>query len=127
MKNITQQITNLPIENQEAPNVIHYQPGGYYKIHQDWFSDDAYLDIMNRKAGQRIYTVMFYLNDNYIGGDTYFPQLNLSIRGETGKIITWRNVDENINGLYEVEHTGQDVISGDKWICTIWVRKNKFF
>lgn len=124
LKTITKELTGLPIENQEAPNVIHYEKGGFYDNHMDWFHDISTIDSKN--AGQRLYTVMFYLNDEYTGGETNFPTLNKKIKGGKGQVVIWKNTDDNGNGLEEVLHAGLPVKSGEKWICTIWVRENKF-
>ena len=118
-----EQLSGLPKENQESICVIHYTEGGYFSPHYDYFGHDgAETDLSN----QRLYTFLLYLNDDFAGGITEFPKEEYKIIPETGRLVSWNNVldgttDLNPNSL----HSSTDIISGEKWIATIWVRENK--
>ncbi len=56
-----------------------YETGGFINIHQDGHSTVAHQ--------QSKYTVLFYLNDNYSGGELVVPAMNMSIRPQRGSII----------------------------------------
>lgn len=123
IKNIVSQVTNLPIENQEPPNIVRYEVGGHYKPHYDYFDPKEFPDFSQR--GNRKYSCLFYLNDNLKGGETYFPNYNLKIGPTLGTLVRWENLypngDINPNSL----HSGLPVIEGEKWILIIWVNENK--
>lgn len=119
IKNITSQITQLPISYQEPISVIRYKTGGEYKYHTD------YIDyIPSDPKRNRAYSCMFYLNDDLEGGETHFPKLQLSIKPTKGTLVKWDNLNlddtPNPNSL----HAGLPVTKGEKWILIIWVHNN---
>ena len=69
-----------------------YEIGEKFLEHFDWFnpeSDPSYL------TGQRIWTSMVYLNDDFEGGNTRFINLDINIKPKKGTAIIWANIDEN--------------------------------
>jgi hypothetical protein len=42
------------------------------------------------------------------------------------KVVIWDNLNEDGTLDYESIHAGLPVISGTKYIATIWIRENKF-
>ena len=127
LKNIVSGITGLPVKNQEAPHFIKYQTGGEYKHHFDFFNpkSESYQEHIV-KGGQRIFSSILYLNDNFDGGETDFPKLNTRVKPDAGGVFTWRNV--NLDGSLNENslHAGLPVISGIKYVIVIWVRENEF-
>lgn len=118
------ELTSLPQENQENPSIINYQKGGYYNAHFDCF-DESDKDFEKRiipNGGQRIYSCLLYLNEDFIGGLTAFPRQKKSIVPETGKLIWWNNTTPDGIRLEESLHAGLPVKKGSKWIMTIWIR-----
>ncbi len=67
-------LTNLPIENGEALQVLRYQEGGEYQPHFDYFngSQPGGAEALSH-GGQRVATVILYLNTPEKGGETIFP------------------------------------------------------
>lgn len=127
VKKIVFEQTNLPFENQETIHIVNYQIGGEYKKHYDFFNEntDYYEDTMKR-GGNRVFTALFYLNDNFSGGETEFPKLNLKINPEVGKLIVWKNMNEDGTLNRDSIHAGLPVIEGEKWIAVVWVRERVF-
>lgn len=129
---ISQKI-NLPIENQEDFLITKYRAGGEYNDHYDsfiikensMFNKDFFNCCMNL-GGQRIYTFVFYLNDNFSGGETEFPKLNIKIKPEIGKAAYWKNIDSEGKTNESMLHKGSKVLNNEKWIIVIYVRENKF-
>lgn len=125
--NFSQKITGLPIKNQEETQVVVYQPGGEFKEHYDsCIHDKDYCDKINRHAGQRRSTILVYLNDDYIGGETEFIELGLKIKPETGKGILFWSTDENEQLLPKSKHKANVLQSGEKWIATKWSHIKEF-
>jgi prolyl 4-hydroxylase len=129
---ITKKISTLskyPIENQEAFHIICYPPGGYYVQHHDFFhpaNTDEYNNEIKR-GGQRAETWLLYLNDDFEGGETRFPREHEVIVPEAGMLIHWNNLLETGGLNYDSLHSGEPIISGQKWAATIWVRESKHF
>ena len=68
---------------------------------------------------------MLYLNDDFEGGGTDFPNLGKTVKPEKGKAVFWRNMDDNGNGISDVMHEGMDVTKGTKYIVTSWWREKR--
>jgi len=75
-----------------------------------------------RRFGQRIATVLVYLNDNYTGGQTVFPKIGLRYRGKTGDALFFTNVDRTGRADPLTMHAGTPPTSGEKWVISQWVR-----
>ncbi|QKE72170.1 2OG-Fe(II) oxygenase [Arthrobacter citreus] len=111
-------IMNIPIEHAEPLQILHYEPGQQYKPHFDYFSN-------NRTNNNRISTLILYLNDVEEGGETIFPSLNYSVTAKKGTALYFEYFyqDETINEL--TLHAGNPVISGEKWVATQWIRRQR--
>lgn len=116
------QVTNT-IGQQEQLQVVNYPKGGFFSPHYDACEgDDSYCSRMNGSDGPRLLTVLFYLNDNFEGGETVFPRINKSVKPEKGKAVIFRNVDENGVIITQALHGGEPIKSGEKWIANKWIR-----
>ena len=90
---VVESVTGLPSSHQEPLQVVKYLPGQEYKPHHDWFAEGAdFYEKLMADAGQRVYTVMFYLNTVIKGGETHFPKLDdLKIKAVKGRAILFKN------------------------------------
>lgn len=119
-------VTGLPRENQELIHILRYNIGEEYKPHEDFFHPGTdYFSEQIKRGGQRIYSVIIYLNEVEKGGETYFPRVNISVKPETGKVLIWKNVIGNLLN-FNSKHAGLPVIAGEKWIAIKWVRELAF-
>jgi prolyl 4-hydroxylase len=109
--------TGTPYENGEPLHVLRYSPGQEYKPH---------LDALPGVDNQRSVTALVYLNGGYQGGETVFPVLGLSAKGEPGDCLVFRNVHEDGRGDLRTRHAGAPVTGGIKWLATRWIRQRPF-
>ncbi len=115
-----------PIQNHEPTNVLNYQKGEEYKPHFDFITaSDANAAELNT-TGQRVTTVLIYLNDDYDGGETHFPNLNWKFKGKTGDALVFWNIGENGEPDRKTLHAGLPVKKGEKWLYSKWVRANPY-
>lgn len=120
-------LTGIPVRNGEPLQLLHYPPGGEYEPHHDYF-DPSFEGTSRQLAqgGQRVATVVMYLREPQEGGDTYFPELELSVRPRKGSAVYF----EYCNARGELDgrclHAGMPVIRGDKWIATKWLRQSAY-
>ena len=118
------QRTNTDISDQESYQVVKYDKDGFYKPHFDACvlnrSDDC--ERMNRGKGPRYLTFLMYLNDDFEGGGTFFPELNQTVKPETGKAVIFYNVDVDGYVLPKSRHGGLEV-DGEKWIANKWIHR----
>lgn len=127
IKKIISNKTGLPIEHQEKIHIVKYNVGGEYKTHHDFFhlNTDYYENTM-KSGGQRVVSCLFYLNDEFEGGETEFPTKKIKVTPKTGRMLLWSNLKADGSLDFESLHAGLPVISGTKWIAIVWVRENPF-
>jgi hypothetical protein len=91
----------------EAFNFVKYDgPGTHFKIHAD--HGPAYVTTVS---------VVAYLNEDYEGGEIYFPRFDLTIKPKTGDIVIFPST-------YVYEHASNDMISGKKYCIVIMTDYN---
>ena len=105
--------TGTTYEQGEPIQVLSYEPGQEYKVHSD---------ALPAGGNQRILTFLVYLNVDFEGGDTYFPDLDLSFRGSTGDAILFASVDVSGEPDIRARHAGRPVLSGRKMLLSKWIR-----
>ena len=115
---------NLEIEKGESLQGQVYNPGEYFKPHNDFFGGAAY-DMHCKVSGNRTHSLMIYLNEDMKGGGTNFPKLKKVITPEKGKAVWWKNIE---NGKLQDQylHEGVEVDEGKKYILTSWFREKKW-
>jgi prolyl 4-hydroxylase len=111
--------TNLKFENAEDMQVVRYKPGGFYKAHQDAFCDETSVKMLDSR-GQRKGTFIVYLNDDYDGGGTDFPNLGKVYKGSERDALYFHTLDKNNECCKDAEHGGLEVTKGQKIICNMW-------
>lgn len=106
----------------EKIEIIKYKVGDMFDNHVDYFtSTTGKNQFVN--GGQRVGTVILYLNDVVSGGETFFPRLSIVEKSKTGKMVYFKyDYDENVN--IKTYHKGMPVDSGEKWIATVWIRQS---
>ncbi|MEI9890696.1 MAG: 2OG-Fe(II) oxygenase [Caulobacteraceae bacterium] len=73
--------------------------------------------------GQRIATVLLYLNDEGLeGGETDFPRLGFAHRGKKGDALVFFNVDASGQPDPRTLHAGLAPTQGEKWVVSQWIR-----
>ena len=116
IKKIISNKTGLPIEHQEKIHIVKYNVGGEYKTHHDFFhlNTDYYENTM-KSGGQRVVSCLFYLNDEFEGGETELWG-EKRIKPEKGNLLLFP-------AHWAFPHTGKMPISHDKYIITGWLYK----
>lgn len=114
-------IMNIPIEHGDGLQVLLYTPGQEYKPHYDYFTETS-----RASGNNRISTLVMYLNDVEEGGETTFPNLNLSVFPNKGMAVYFEYFYSN-HELNELTlHAGAPVSKGEKWVATMWMRRQVF-
>ena len=121
-------ITNIPFENAEKVQVVKYDPNGYYKPHYDASCDDRKECVeFEKNGGQRVLTMIIYLNDDYEGGHTHFPRLDTKYKLASCDALLFYSLEQNGNKCHPLSlHAGTPVISGHKYIANIWLRESNY-
>ncbi|GAA0618547.1 2OG-Fe(II) oxygenase [Brevundimonas kwangchunensis] len=116
-------IAGLPVPGLEWTQVLHYGVGQTFDWHVDWLNPDEpgyAADLASR--GQRIATLLVYLNDDYEGGETAFEAGGLRHRGKKGDALMWANTLPQGGVDPRTRHAGLPPTAGEKWVLSQWLR-----
>jgi len=99
-----------PIVNEYAKNnfiqpgnpnnyqLVRYKQGDFFKNHVDATTEFP-----------RTISILFYLNDNYSGGEIFFPNINMFLKPEANTLIVFPS-SKNFS------HSAETVTSGTKYV-----------
>jgi len=121
------ELMNCPVENGEGLQVLHYGEGGEYQPHFDYFTPgDPGSEAQMVVGGQRVSTLLIYLNDVAEGGATVFPALGLRVTPKKGMAVHFEygHREGQVDPL--TLHGGEPVEKGEKWIITKWMRQHRY-
>lgn len=114
-----------PLDHGEGLQVLHYGPGAEYKPHYDYFdpAQPGTVPVLKR-GGQRVASVVMYLNTPRKGGGTVFPDVQFEVAPVKGNAVffSYDRPDPITRSL----HGGSPVIEGEKWVATKWLRERRF-
>lgn len=103
------------IKNIEPTQFLSYPVGGHYIEHND---SENFEDGEWKRIAPRDISILFYLNDNYTGGELEFTQLGLKIKPKTGMMIAFPSYKE-------FSHKVHPVTSGKRYSLVTWLETEK--
>lgn len=114
-----------PIDHGEGLQVLRYRPGAEYRPHYDYF-DPAQpgTPAILKRGGQRVATVLTYLNTPARGGATTFPDIGLEVAPQKGHAVFFAY--DRPHPDTRTLHGGAPVLEGEKWVATKWLRAGRF-
>lgn len=128
----------------EFLQLVRYERGGRFGLHQDWFHGLKKTTLNGtERSYNRFCTVFAYLADDCVGGGTYFPHIpavpagsdddkfsremvdaetgkGLVVKPKRGNAVFWINLHMNGTGDERVRHAGLPVESGVKLGINLW-------
>ena len=106
---------NAEIKKIEPMQFLSYPVGGHYIEHNDSenFENGQWTRIANRDI-----SILFYLNDNYTGGELEFTTLGLTIKPKAGTMIAFPSYKE-------FAHKVHPVTSGFRYSLVSWLETEK--
>lgn len=117
------QLLGMPVNHGEGLQVLHYGPGQEYEPHYDWFDpEQPGFEAVTAHGGQRVASVVMYLNTPEAGGGTGFPHAGLTVTALKGSAVYFAYDTGDTASL----HAGLPVQRGEKWIATKWLRERPF-
>jgi prolyl 4-hydroxylase len=118
-------LLDWPVENGEGLQILRYRPGAEYKPHYDYFdpAQPGTPSILQR-GGQRVASVVCYLNTPVQGGATVFPDVQLDVQPIKGNAVFFSY--DRPHPMTRSLHGGAPVVEGEKWVATKWVRERRF-
>ncbi len=118
-------LLNWPLVNGEGLQVLRYLSGAEYKPHHDYF-DPAQpgMSAVLARGGQRVATLVIYLNTPELGGGTVFPDVGLEVAPVKGNAVFFSY--DRPHASTRTLHGGAPVLAGEKWVATKWLREREF-
>ncbi|SDH03072.1 prolyl hydroxylase family protein [Winogradskyella thalassocola] len=87
----------------------------YYKFEEFKPHFDAL--VIKRKL-----TCLLYLNEGFLGGETYFSEVNFSVTPKVGRLLIFQNLNEDNSVIPQSYHQGSPILNGEKYACNIWIK-----
>ncbi len=118
-------LVQWPVDHGEGVQVLRYRPGAEYKPHYDYFDPgEPGTPTILKRGGQRVGTVVMYLNQPEQGGGTTFPDIGLEVAPVRGNAVFFSY--DRPHPATRTLHGGAPVIAGEKWVATKWLREGVF-
>jgi predicted 2-oxoglutarate/Fe(II)-dependent dioxygenase YbiX len=102
VKPLVKEVWGVDLKQHAETHFVRYCPGNYYTPHSD----------TGLHRSDRYFTVLCYLNDDFEGGQTSFPQLNYRVAPRCGKAVIFPAT---------YLHCAEPVTSGEKYILVSWL------
>ena len=118
-------LVNWPVDHGEGLQILRYRPGAQYLPHHDYFdpAQPGTPSIVER-GGQRVGTLVMYLNTPERGGATIFPDVGLEVAAQRGSAVFFSY--DRPHPVTKTLHGGAPVLAGEKWVATKWLRQSVF-
>ena len=119
-----EEVAGIPVDWIEAGDIYRYDESQFFALHVDYpINPDRITYYSN--GGDRRFTAIFYLNDEYEGGELDFPELGFTIKCKKRSmtLLEYDYEDEAINESSIHESTA--ITSGEKWICANFISNGK--
>lgn len=83
-------------------SISRYDTGSELELHTDTYLNKSYI------------SAVLYLNDDYEGGELYFPEQDIRIKPSAGSIVVFPSTDP-------FSHQSEAIISGEKYISSVFL------
>lgn len=128
IRRVEQRIADLirwPVDHGEGLQILRYRPGAEYRPHHDYFDPaQAGTPRILQRGGQRVGTLVMYLNTPEGGGGTTFPDVGLEVAPVRGNAVFFSY--DRAHPSTKTLHGGAPVVAGEKWVATKWLRQGVF-
>lgn len=98
----------------EPLTILRFSPGQQYRPPHDARAATP--------EALRHWTALIWLNDDYEGGETDFPDIGIRVKGAVGDLLIFHNVTDAGLPDQRMRHAGLPVTSGVKWMASRWIR-----
>lgn len=102
VKPLIRQLWKLECKTHAETHLVKYKAADHYLPHRD----------TGPGFEARYFSVVCYLNDDFIGGRTVFPTLNYAMTPKAGQAILFPS---------DYLHASEPVVSGQKFVMVSWI------
>lgn len=120
-------LMNCPVAHGEGIQVLRYGVQAKNTPHFDFLQPGNQTNRESLlRSGQRVSTLVVYLNDVPAGGETVFPEVGLVVLPRKGNAAYFEYANSLRQVDYRSVHAGGAVLQGEKWAMTKWMRERPF-
>ena len=130
IRRIEQRIAELvqfPVEHGEPIQILHYEPGGEYKPHFDYFDPEAARQRAGADSRRSAHRDSDHVPERCRGRRLdRVPEVGIDVLPRRGNAVYFAYCAEN--GVLDPRslHGGSPVGTGEKWIATKWFRERDY-
>ena len=115
-------LLDWPASHGEDMQILRYGPGAEYQPHYDYFEPDRPGSAATlARGGQRVASLVMYLNTPGAGGATSFPDARVEVGAVQGNAVFFSY--DRPHPMTGSLHAGMPVLAGEKWVATKWLRE----
>ena len=114
------------LDNCENLQVVRYREGTFFAPHHDSCCEGTDgCRMFAEDGGQRVGTLIVYLNENFTDGETMFPAYKggVKLKATPGNGIFFKPLGADGKCHPLAPHEGRPVSSGVKYMCNAWIRE----
>jgi predicted 2-oxoglutarate/Fe(II)-dependent dioxygenase YbiX len=107
---------DLEVLDIEPLHILHYGIGGHYSAHVDaetLYTDEIGLELWEKTLNRDL-SIVYFLNDDFSGGELVFPNFDLVIKPEAGTLVCFPSDHHFIHGV-------NPVTAGDRYTLVTWM------
>ncbi|XP_001972834.3 prolyl 4-hydroxylase subunit alpha-1 [Drosophila erecta] len=113
-------MTGEDVEEDTDLQIENYGICGFRFYHNDNLESQD----QTAKLGDRLTSILFFMNDVALGGAFVFLNANLTIFPQKGSALVWRNLDHSLQPKEDLlQHLSCPVIVGSKWTLVKWLHE----
>ena len=115
VQNIINPFYDAEVLSSELPQILSYGIGGHYRPHIDgesvWCTPRG--EKIWKKSTDRDLSLVFFLNDDFEGGDFIFPEHNIRVRPKPGMMVCFPSNHHYLHGV-------EPVTKGKRYSIVTW-------
>jgi hypothetical protein len=104
----------------ETINIVRWPVGYDMQPHIDNQNNDGSSNGMP----QRTFSSVIYLNDNYEGGEVYFPKVNMEIKPRKGMMVAFLSGPDHMHGVRGLKNEGDLRYTFPVWYTSVRDKQN---
>ncbi len=117
-------LLDWPASHGEDMQILRYGPGAEYQPHYDYFEPERPGSAATlARGGQRVASLVMYLNTPAAGGGTGFPDARMEVGAVQGNAVFFSY--DRPHPMTGSLHAGLPVREGEKWVATKWLRERE--
>jgi hypothetical protein len=86
-----------------------------------YYKSEGFKPHFDSYVKKRKFTCLLYLNEGFVGGETYFPEIDFGVTPKMGRLLIFKNLDKKNNVITQSFHEGSPLLEGVKYACNIWI------